>query len=79
LLAKNFKIPFYVLAPPPAHARTGEDIVIEIRPDKELFIVAGQKMAPDKVKGYYPVLMLPRRNSLQNIFICTYDNGRKKT
>jgi methylthioribose-1-phosphate isomerase len=54
LLAKTFKIPFYVLAPPPSNAKTGKDIVIEIRPDKELLTIAGQRIAPKKVKGYYP-------------------------
>ena len=54
LLARNFKIPFYVLAPPPSNAKTGKDIVIEIRPDKELLTIAGQRIAPKEVKGYYP-------------------------
>jgi len=54
LLARNFKIPFYVLAPPPSNAKTGKDITIEIRPDKELLTIAGQRIAPKDVKGYYP-------------------------
>ena len=54
LLARNFKIPFYVLAPPPSNAKTGKDIAIEIRPDKELLTIAGQRVAPKDVKGYYP-------------------------
>ncbi len=54
LLARNFKIPFYVLAPPPSNAKTGKDITIEIRPDKELLTIAGQRIAPKEVKGYYP-------------------------
>ncbi|HJX30902.1 MAG TPA: S-methyl-5-thioribose-1-phosphate isomerase [Thermodesulfobacteriota bacterium] len=54
LLARNFKIPFYVLAPPPSNAKTGKDIAIEIRPDKELLTIAGQRIAPKEVKGYYP-------------------------
>jgi len=54
LLAKFFKIPFYVLAPPPSNARTGKDITIEIRPDKELLTIGGQRVAPQEVKGYYP-------------------------
>jgi len=54
LLAKKFKIPFYVLAPPPSNAKTGKDIAIEIRPDKELLTIAGQRIAPKEVKGYYP-------------------------
>jgi len=54
LLARNFKIPFYVLAPPPSNAKTGKDIAIEIRPDKELLTIAGHRIAPHDVKGYYP-------------------------
>jgi len=54
LLAGKFKIPFYVLAPPPSNAGTGKDIAIEIRPDKELLTIAGQRIAPKEVKGYYP-------------------------
>lgn len=54
LLARNFKIPFYVLAPPPSNAKTGKDIAIEIRPDKELLTIAGKRIAPKEVKGYYP-------------------------
>ena len=54
LLAKNFKIPFYVLVPPPSHAKTGKNITLEIRPDKELLTIAGQRIAPKEVNGYYP-------------------------
>jgi len=54
LLAKNFGIPFYVLVPPPSKARTGKDITIEIRPDKELLTIGDQRIAPRRVKGYYP-------------------------
>ena len=54
LLAGNFNIPFYVLAPPPSNAKTGKNIAIEIRPDKELLTIAGRRIAPKDVKGYYP-------------------------
>jgi methylthioribose-1-phosphate isomerase len=54
LLARNFNIPFYVLAPPPSNAKTGKDITIEIRPDNELLTIGGQRVAPRDVKGYYP-------------------------
>src|SRR4030042_2289993 len=54
LLARNFKIPFYVLVPPPSNAKTGKDTAIEIRPEKELLTIAGQRIAPKEVKGYYP-------------------------
>lgn len=54
LVAKHFKIPFYVLCPPASKAKTGKDIEIEIRPDKELLEYEGIRLAPYGVKGYYP-------------------------
>jgi methylthioribose-1-phosphate isomerase len=54
LLAKEFNIPFYCLCPPPSKAKTGEDISVEIRPEKELLIIYGKKIAPSGAKGYYP-------------------------
>jgi methylthioribose-1-phosphate isomerase len=54
LLAKYFKIPFYVLCPPASRAKTGDDIKIEIRPDKELLEFQGVRLAPKGVKGFYP-------------------------
>jgi len=54
ILAKYFKIPFYVLCPPASKAKSGKDIKIEIRPDKELLEFDGRRIAPRGVKGYYP-------------------------
>jgi methylthioribose-1-phosphate isomerase len=54
LLAKTFKIPFYVLVPPPSFARTGDDITVEIRPERELLMLGGRRLAPKKAQGYYP-------------------------
>jgi len=54
LLAKHFKIPFYVLCPPASKAKTGRDIKIELRPDKELLEYQGIQLAPEGVRGYYP-------------------------
>jgi len=54
LLARHFKIPFYVLCPPPSKAKSGDDIKIEIRPDKELLEFQGKRLAPKGVKAYYP-------------------------
>lgn len=54
LLAKKFNIPFYVLTPPVSKYKTGGDIPIEIRPEKELFEYAGIRIAPRGIKGYYP-------------------------
>jgi len=54
VLAKHFKIPFYVLCPPASGTKTGKDIPIEIRPDKEMLEFQGKRIAPRKAKGYYP-------------------------
>lgn len=52
--AKYFKIPFYVLCPPPSKLKSGKEIKIEMRPDKEMLEFAGTRIAPRAVKGYYP-------------------------
>lgn len=54
LLAKTFNVPFYVLVPPPSFARTGAEIIIEIRPEEELLMLGGRRLAPKKAQGYYP-------------------------
>ena len=54
LLAKHFNIPFYVLCPPFSGAKTGKEIKIEIRPDKELLEFCGTCIAPAGAKAYYP-------------------------
>ena len=54
LLAKHYKIPLYVLAPPPSNKKTGRDIRIELRPDKEMLEFRGRRIAPKGAKGYYP-------------------------
>ena len=54
ILAKHFNIPFYVLCPPASPAKSGKDIKIEIRPEKELLEFKGIRLAPKGVKGYYP-------------------------
>jgi methylthioribose-1-phosphate isomerase len=54
LLARHFNIPFFVLCPPPSSAKTGRDITIEIRPEKELLEFCGTCIAPHGAKGYYP-------------------------
>jgi len=62
LLAKHFKIPFYVLCPPVSKAKTGKDIKIEIRPDKELLVYQGLQLAPKGAKGYYPAFDITPNN-----------------
>jgi methylthioribose-1-phosphate isomerase len=54
VVAKYFKIPFYVLCPPPSRLKSGKDIKIEIRPGNELKIYQGLYLAPKEVKAYYP-------------------------
>jgi methylthioribose-1-phosphate isomerase len=54
LLARQFSVPFYVLSPPPSGAKTGKDIKIEIRDDKELLEFGSKRLAPKRVKGFYP-------------------------
>lgn len=69
LLAKHFKIPFYVLCPPASKAKTSKDIKIEIRPDKELLEFKGQRIAPSGVKGYYPAFDITPHNLITR-YIC---------
>jgi methylthioribose-1-phosphate isomerase len=54
LLAKYFDIPFYVLCPPPSELKSGKEIKIEIRPEKELLEYQGLRLAPKGAKAYYP-------------------------
>lgn len=62
LLAKHFNIPFYCLCPPASEARSGIEIKIEIRPDKELLEFGGRRIAPAGVKGYYPAFDVTPNN-----------------
>ncbi|MDO8661773.1 MAG: S-methyl-5-thioribose-1-phosphate isomerase [Candidatus Omnitrophota bacterium] len=54
VLARHFKLPFYVLCPPASQLKSGKEIKIEIRPDKEMLEYQGLRLAPKGVKGYYP-------------------------
>lgn len=54
LLAKHFNIPFYVVCPPPSSAQTGRDIRIEVRPEDEILVFQGKRIAPHGVAAYYP-------------------------
>jgi len=54
VLARHFKVPFYVLCPPASALKSGKEIKIEIRPDKEMLEYQGLQLAPKGVKGYYP-------------------------
>lgn len=54
LLAKHFKIPFYVLAQPSRKLKTGKNIPIEIRKDDEILVFGRDRLAPLGVQAYYP-------------------------
>lgn len=68
LVAKHFKVPFYVLCPPPSQAKTGSDITVEIRPDKELLEYQGLRLAPYGVKGFYPAFDITPNNLIATHF-----------
>jgi methylthioribose-1-phosphate isomerase len=70
ILARHFNIPFYVLCPPVSQAKTGRDIKIEVRPDKELLEYCGIPLAPKGVKGYYPAFdITPCRLITRHIYL----------
>lgn len=69
LIAKHFKVPFYALCPPASNARTGKDIPIEIRPDKELLEYEGMRLAPYGAKGYYPAFDITPNNLITKHFV----------
>lgn len=70
ILAKNFKVPFYVLCPPLSGAKTGKDIKIEIRPDKELLVYQGLNLAPKGAKAYYPAFdITPSKFITKHIYL----------
>jgi len=68
--AKYFKIPFYVLCPPPSKLKTGKEIKIEVRPDNELKIYQGLHLAPKNVKAYYPAFdVTPNKLITKHIYL----------
>ncbi|MCK9572373.1 MAG: S-methyl-5-thioribose-1-phosphate isomerase [Candidatus Omnitrophica bacterium] len=68
--AKYFKIPFYVLCPPPSKLKTGSEIKIEVRPDDELKIYQGLHLAPKNVKAYYPAFdVTPNKLITKHIYL----------
>lgn len=70
LLAKHFNIPFYCICPPESKAKKGEDIKIEIRPQKELLEIQGRRIAPKGVRGYYPAFdITPKRLITRHIHL----------
>ncbi|MFA5089014.1 MAG: S-methyl-5-thioribose-1-phosphate isomerase [Candidatus Omnitrophota bacterium] len=54
VLAKEFRVPFYVLTQPSDKVKSGKDIPIEIRDSKELLTFGGKRIVRGRVKGFYP-------------------------
>lgn len=60
--AKYFNLPFYVICPPPSDKKSGREIKIEVRPDKEMLEYQGLRLAPEGAKGYYPAFDVTPNN-----------------
>jgi methylthioribose-1-phosphate isomerase len=70
VVAKYFKIPFYVLCPPASKLKSGKEIKIEIRPPDELKIYQGISLAPKEVKAYYPAFdVTPAKLITKHIYL----------
>ncbi|MBI5145147.1 MAG: S-methyl-5-thioribose-1-phosphate isomerase [Candidatus Omnitrophica bacterium] len=70
VIARHFKIPFYVLCPPASNLKSGREIKIEQRPDKEMLEYQGLRLAPKGVKGYYPAFdITPNQLITKHIFM----------
>jgi methylthioribose-1-phosphate isomerase len=70
VVAKYFKIPFYVLCPPASKLKSGKEIKIEIRPGDELKIYQGLYLAPKQVKAYYPAFdITPAKLITKHIYL----------
>jgi methylthioribose-1-phosphate isomerase len=70
VVARYFKVPFYVLCPPPSKLKSGKEIKIEIRPDNELKIYQGLLLAPKEVKAFYPAFdVTPAKLITKHIYL----------
>jgi len=70
VVAKYFKIPFFVICPPASKLKTGKEIKIEIRPGNELKIYQGLHLAPKEVKAYYPAFdVTPAKLITRHIYL----------
>ncbi|MFH0917744.1 MAG: S-methyl-5-thioribose-1-phosphate isomerase [Candidatus Omnitrophota bacterium] len=70
VVAKYFKIPFYVICPPASKLKTGKEIKIEIRPPDELKIYQGLHLAPKEAKAYYPAFdVTPAKLITRHIYL----------
>lgn len=54
VMAKEFRIPFYVLTQPSNKVKKGKDIPIEVRDENELLKVKGKRFTSKNVRGFYP-------------------------
>lgn len=54
LLAKYFKIPFYVLSQPSKKLAAGGDIPVEVRDEKEILFFGGRRIAAEGAAAFYP-------------------------
>jgi len=70
VVARYFKIPFYVICPPASKLKNGSQIKIEIRPDSELKMYQGLLLAPKEVKAYYPAFdVTPAKLITKHIYL----------
>ena len=70
VIARHFRIPFYVLCPPATGAKSGKEIKIEIRSEKEVLEFQGTRIAPLGVKAYCPAFdVTPRHLITKHIYL----------
>jgi len=70
VVAKYFKIPFYVICPPASKLKSGNQIKIEIRPENELKVYQGLVLAPKEVRAYYPAFdVTPAKLITKHIYL----------
>ncbi len=70
VLAKEFKIPVYVLTQPSNKVKKGEDIPVEIRNSKELLTYKGKRSIRGRIDGFYPGFdVIPHRYITKSLSI----------
>ena len=70
VVAKYFKIPFFVICPPASKLKTGKEIKIEIRPPDELKIYQGLYLAAKEIKAFYPAFdVTPAKLITRHIYL----------
>lgn len=58
LMAREYRIPFYVLVHDPRSLATGDDVPIEERPVSEILTFQGRSLAPPGIQDHYPAFDL---------------------